>query len=193
MALVIIMILFFSIWPSFINNTMVKDYGYGIINFFMLYIIAAYVRIYKDDFRISNWLLLPYFIINVLLGIYGIKHGIVYSYNFIVVLLSSIFVFLFFKKLKIKKPTIISTISSCSLAVLLIHGHNSTIHWMYQTLFNTKAYWSNNYMVFHMLISCLIIFVVCVIVELFRKVLFKYTIDKLINKIKLLNKTYDFK
>lgn len=188
--LIYIVFFFFSILPSFFTDITVKDGGYGIINFILLYLIAAYIRNYHDDYKINNRFLFTLFMITLSMGILGKDYGKIYNYNFAGVIFNSLIVFLIFKKYSFRKSKIITTISSCSLATMLIHGHYNIETWMYQVLFNSKAYWNSKYMIIHMIVSCIIIFIICITIEVVRKKIFKHSIDLLLERIKIANRIY---
>lgn len=195
MYLIIILIFFFCIWPSlsylkpnWFTLVMVKDYGYGIINFFMLYSISSYIKIYYDDYKIT---ILPILIGVSMLIITAFTKC--YIYNYFPIIYMSLLIFIIFKNIKINKYSkIIYMLSSCSLAVYLIHANPITVKWMYQTLLNSNKYCNSNNLIFHMFLSSILIFIFCVIIELLRRVLFKHTIDRLFDKSKKLNKVYKF-
>ena len=195
MNLIIILIFFFSIWPSlsylmpkWFTIVMVKDYGYGIINFSILYSISAYIKLYKDEYRAGIFSIL---IAIAMLVITAVTR--VYNYNYFPIIYMSVLIFILFKNITIKKPKkIIYYLSSCSLAVYLIHAHTATVKWMYQSLFKSTLYLKSNYLILHLFLTCIIIFVCCVIIELIRRLLFKYTVDKLLDKSKKINKVCKF-
>ena len=46
LILIITLLLLFSIWPTFLPNPPIDDYGYGFIHFITLYVIAIWIRRY---------------------------------------------------------------------------------------------------------------------------------------------------
>ena len=47
--LLIILIFFFSVWPSIWTFITVNDGGYGIINFLLMYLIGGYLKLYCNE------------------------------------------------------------------------------------------------------------------------------------------------
>ena len=45
--LIVILLILFSIWPSFLLQPPITDGGYGLMNFIVLYIVGAYIRKYE--------------------------------------------------------------------------------------------------------------------------------------------------
>lgn len=106
------------------------DYGYSTISFIGIYLLARYIKIYTPrfsaynklyDFSIFLFLTILLMIITII-TIYINKSRIdqLYAYNNPVVLVMSIYLFLFFTKLKINSSIIISLASS-SFAIYLLH------------------------------------------------------------------------
>lgn len=112
--------------------------GYGILWFITLYLVGGYIKLYIGKDYDKNKYLILYLVLSFLL--YGTrililmianKSGIVladmfYSYNSVIVTLSSICLFMFFKKIKIKNKKIksmILKIAPLTLAVYIIHEH----------------------------------------------------------------------
>lgn len=195
--LIYICIFFFSIWtsiivPENIINTMqfVQDGGYGIINFIMLYFIGAYIRLYKDNMKVNKLLIFLLYIILVFIDEkISTKYAQPFSYNFIINIVNTIIMFLIFKDLNIKKGrNLITTISSTTLAIYIIHENGYISKRIFVEIFKTPQFYYSNLLIPHMLGTVFAITTVCAIIELIRKRIFKKTVDKLLDKSKHLNK-----
>ena len=194
--LILICVFFFSVWSSLLKpqgilnlNTFVNDGGYGITNFIMLYFIGAYIRIYYDDKKMNKLILFIIYICLSLLGtlIYYNFTNAIY-YNFIINVINSIIVFLIFKNMKISKGKFISKFAECSLAIYIIHENLFISKYIYINIFKSSEFYDSHFMIINMIYSCIAIFIICAIIEFIRKYLFKITVNKLIDKIKFLNK-----
>lgn len=107
--LIIISILFFSIWPTFVSGTTVKDGGYGIINFIMLYLIGSYISKYKPNIKkyICFLIYILMTIITYLISVNIIKiHAYTYAYNTIFTIIGAVSLFLMFSKFEISSEII---------------------------------------------------------------------------------------
>lgn len=199
--LILICVFFFSVWSSILEpegilnlTTFVRDEGYGITNFIMLYFIGAYIRLYYDNKKMNKLVLFVIYILLSLLGTliyYNFPNAI--SYNFIINIINSVIVFLIFKNIKITKGKTISKFAECSLAIYIIHENLFIRGYIYKDIFSSSAFYNSSFMLINMIYSCIAIFIICAIIEFTRKKLFKITIDKLIDKCIILNKVIDIK
>jgi surface polysaccharide O-acyltransferase-like enzyme len=193
-TLIGIMLFVFCICTTFLPSSFTLDTtrGYGIIWFVCLYFIGAYIRLHfdgKSKINILNFLL--YFIITILVIVsrfiitdicnifnvntaYNLKF---YEYNSITILLSSIFLFLFFKNLNINSNIIKTTvlkIAPLTLGVYLIHEQSNMRIILYKNILNTSNYLDNNFFVIISITSSILIFIICIFVEFLRNNLVIY-------------------
>lgn len=123
-------------------------YGYSVLSFIKLYLIARYIRLNGLPFIFKKYSLVVYIICSILIGsmaYFQLSKGLhtnlstlSYGYNNPIVLLASIAFFSFFENLKIGNQKWINYIAQSCLAVLLLHGSYSTAGWM-------KAYFGDTY------------------------------------------------
>ena len=179
----------------------VIDYsnGYGILWFVTLYCIGAYIRLY-GEFNKKVSYFIKYIILSILIFIskiaflkliekgileLGINTGALYKYNSITVLLSSVYLFLFFKNLNIKEEIlekIILKISPLVFAVYIIHENPLIRGILYKEILHTQnIYYLKGFLIL-MLIYCVTMFIICCIIEFLRLNMFKY-IEKIKNTI----------
>lgn len=197
------LIIFFCIiqtllpYESLIDNSC----GVGLIWFIVLYFIAGYLK--KYDFKIKGKKLLLGYVISSFM-IFGLTFGIefvlnqfsisfkvdrFYSYNNIFPFLSAFFLFLYFKDLKIKKQSIIKSIqffAPLTFGVYLIHENFVIRKIIYYGMARSENYVSYGifYFLFILIISVLIIFLTCSVIEYIRKKIAKY-----LSKTKAIQKT----
>lgn len=200
--MVMLLIILFSIIPTIFgilyNNTEYLFYYNRFIWLIIIYIIGAYIQKY-NIFLFSN---LKKSIINLLFSVTLIIISIIaiekisflnnsintnyfWQPNSILMLYLSVSLFMVFKFIKIKNIPIINKLASTTLGVYMLHdGISGQIWW--NNIFNPRDIFYNfNTSFYKMLLIILIIFIVCSIIDLLRQIIFKYTIDKLIDRINL--------
>lgn len=192
--LLIILIIAFSIW-SLLPNEYGFDTssGYGIIWFTCLYIIAGYIRLYggKNEEKTDNKkYLLIYFVIALLiacamiiidkicliLSIHTLR-GKFLEYNNILVFISSLSIFLYFKNLNIKNKNlsrVITFIGPLTLAVYLIHEQYLMSKILYMDILNVPVCYHNNYSIFIVIGYVISIFIICIGIEYVRQKLISF-------------------
>lgn len=188
--LIVINIVFFYIWPSFFTMSTLTDGGYGIINFINLYLIGVYIRLYKDNFKHQ--------LINIIVFLLSASITFMFSlnsnwawyepthwdYSFIFNLISSISFFLIFKNIKIKNNKFINNLASYSFIVYIIHENSFLRKILYRDIFNSDLYWNRKSMIVNLVITVIGIYIICVVIEFIRRLLFKKFFDNNIDKIK---------
>lgn len=187
--LIAIMVIFFSIWPTVFTKVTVSDGGYGIINFVMLYLIIYYIKKYTNYNDVKVYKLFFIWIASTAITIvFSFISGRAWNYNSIFVILASVSLFMMFIRLEINRNKALSYISSFSLSTYIIHENQFITQWIYRGVFRSDYYSHTNLLLANILISIVSIFIVCMVIEIVRRFLFKYTIDKILNKLKFYNK-----
>ena len=169
--LIIISLLFFSIWPSFLNNAPKNDSGYGIITFIILYIIGNYIRKYFN----SNKNFIHFFSVYVLCSIIttiALKLNLkgYWNYNFIFNIVGAISLFMAFIKLNIKVRWI-NKIFTFVFVVYIIYVNPYISKFLYIDILKCNLFYNSKYFIFNMISSILFIFILCLLVELMRRCL----------------------
>lgn len=149
--------------------------GYNILWFIGLYFIASLIQ--RTDFSIckkplSIAIAAILYIISLVWGYYGA------NYSSLIITISSIIVFCFFKELKINNQVIskiICKISTLTFGVYLIHDSPQTRAYMYNTIFHSYKFYENKFAFLILLGFIGLTFVVCAIIEFIRQEAFKYT------------------
>ena len=196
--LIIILLVAFCIMPSILPSGMNFDTtgGYRIIWFLVLYLVAAWIRIYgvqiKKHYLKKTYCLIIYFIFSFLVTIMKLvispiyETNVMYHYNFIFVFLASISLFLFFKDIQIKKEKIarkITYIASLTLGVYLIHTQKIFNEYvLYNKILHTDL-WKNSLQGF--LVSVLLVlvsFIIYLLIEACRQKIWKFVKSKVFRK-----------
>lgn len=185
--LLTVLLIFFSVWPTFLTDITVRDGGYGIINFIILYLLGGYIKTYNNKCDKKFLYLIGYLLFTIIIAICSTFAGGAWNYNCIFVILSSLCLFLFFKSIDIQHNKSIQYMASFSLGVYIIHTNPFIMKYIYQNIFKTIDFYTSNYLVLHLFVTILIIFGLCIILDSIRKFVFSQTIDKILNKIKCLN------
>lgn len=172
----------FYVWPtgSFLINTgqLVDDAGYGIVNFSYLYLLGRYIRLYYIGKQEKKYYLLGYFCCSTLcfLGQLSLSWGLGfeftswYSYNTIFIWGGSVCLFLYFSRLNVQS-TLINDLAKSCLAVYLIHMGPGLWTRLCHEL-NLIEYSGGEY-VFLLILSPVLIYLLCAIIDRIRIFLFK--------------------
>jgi hypothetical protein len=152
--------------------------------FVVIYIIAAYLRLYPDSFVLFSKHITLKMILFIAMGVLSIWLGKLRSNDFkevyyyvsdsnkILALMISVFVFLFFKNLKFPYVKFINTVARSMFGVLLIHANSDAMRqWLwYDTLKNAEYYTMYNSKItyIHSIGCTLAVFAICIIIDQIR-------------------------
>ncbi len=190
-VLLIISLFFLSIWPTILPGGLRLDDGYGIISFVQLFLLTGYIKKYFNDKKHNKYIYLGVYIISVImLFILSIaKINGYWNYNNIFNIIGAISIFLFFKNINMKSNKYINKIANHNFSVFLIHSDFMLSTFFYNNIMHRYLYINNDVKIFYFLICVFGSYVVCIIIDIIRAFIFKYTIDKILNRIKPINKT----
>ena len=170
--------------------------SYNYVSWFcVLYFISSYIRIYGFFPKISTtqwgWLSLLSVVLSVssVLCLINTSHTfwLVSDSNAALALTTAVCSFMFFKGLKIKQSKTINLIGGSTFGVLLIHANSDTMRrWLWKDTLDNVAWFNSDSLVFHAVVSVVVIFAVCIIIDRIRiltveRYIFNY-IDKLLAK-----------
>lgn len=154
--------------------------------FIMLYILAAYIKLYPPNKTLNSKLF------NALVFLFSISSTILlhiflniqtfYLKN-LLCFLSAFSIFNLFRTINIKSNRIINTLASATLGVYLIHDNIYLRTWLWVELLNCPTKASSNTFVLYAIFAIISIYICCTIIELLRQLLFKF-ITKTYLKIK---------
>lgn len=188
--LIVILLILFSIWPSFLLQPPITDGGYGLMNFIVLYIVGAYIRKYET----MHYKKYIYFFIYVTCGIITFLFALLgwgrcWNYDFIFNIIGSVALFIFFSKLEIQSNKV-NYLSSFTFNVYLIHFSPFVISLIYHDILKCENYYKNPWFILHFIISVFVIYIFSIGVDLVRRCLvsiFSYIYRKWIKNNRLNN------
>ena len=201
--LIIILMIIFSIIPTITNQRTFTSNGFTIIHFVVMYIIGAYLSKYplKENIHFKNfsnrktrWILIA---ISLFMGIFNFllyrfainslvpaRGSIIneigntimkatFYYEYPTIIIQSVAFFLIFETFKFKSK-IINKISSSVFAVYVITETIYMRDYMYARMVILKYYEAfNGTIIPKVLLYSVIIFIVCIVIELIRKLFIK--------------------
>ena len=166
-----IQLVLFSFWPTFLPSSPVLDGGYGITNFILLYFIGAFIG--KYSIRVNKWILI---FVEVICVILMSKNNIWWSYCSLFCISSATAIFLLFTDIKSFNNKIINYIAGYCFSVYIIHSDPNIVIFWYRTLIRTDLFWKSEWFIMHFFLSILLLFGICIMIDIIRKLVFKYTI-----------------
>ncbi len=181
--LLLINIIFFYVFSTFSTVT-IQDGGYGIINFVNLYMIGSYIKIYKDGKVHKCLSIIVYLVCTLITTICSLYITRCWLYNTIINLISSIALFELFKSINLKNNKLINKLSTYTFSIYIIHENAFLVPILYRKIFSSDQYWNSNYMILNLIVCTVGIYVICILIEFIRRLLFKKIIDDKINNIK---------
>lgn len=194
-----LLLVIFLIGTNFIGgypfgDVMGFNLGYSLIWFICLFFIGAYIRIFENKIPQKNYFKLYLIISGIVFLWFVIRHfiktgfsfnGLSYKdlhYNSFPIILA-FFLFVWFKRYRFKNNHIAEVIvrmAPYTFGVYLIHNNRFISHWIW----NQISHIDSTYSIPIALFATFLIFIICVIVDLFRKFLFKLTyLDIIISRI----------
>lgn len=196
-TLLIILILVFSVWKCVlpIAETIDNRKGYSLTWFVVLYICGVYINKYSIRLFKKNWLnFLSY--IGICFLIAGIKimaifastkfsilakgQNLFYHYDSITVLGASVFLFVFFSRIKCDGDflrKVIQSIAPSIFSVYLIHENFLWREFYWNKLLRANEMVSSPIFVIHFALCVVFVFIFCILIDQIRKGLF-YLVQK---------------
>lgn len=161
--------------------------GYSPIWLMIMYLVGAYMKKFNVGAKIKKWLALLLYVISSLcsfiLCVFSKKllkimlgNDISYlSYTSPFVVLSAIFLFIFFSKLKFGKKTekLINYITPAALGVYLIHTHPLVFNKLMKDIAMPLVNHGTAAMIFGSVAMALAVFIICIVIDLLRIQLFR--------------------
>lgn len=161
--------------------------GYSPIWLMVMYLVGAYMKKFNVGAKMKKWLALLLYVISSLcsfiLCVFSKKllkimlgNDISYlSYTSPFVVLSAIFLFIFFSKLKFGKKTenLINYITPAALGVYLIHTHPLVFNKLMKDIAMPLVNHGTAAMIFGSVAMALAVFIICIVIDLLRIQLFR--------------------
>ena len=193
----VISLILFSVIPTLTNHFM---FGRELAQFIIFYSLGAYFKKYNNTilsnkkkafyvFFVSLIVLLISVIVIDFIGesLPFISDNNVHLFNrySIVSILFAVSLFNLFINKKEWSNNIINSVASCSFGVYLIHDNNMIREIIWSKIFNNQFYVDSNWLIIHMIVTVILVYLVCSLMEFVRI----NTVEKLTNI--LFNKNID--
>lgn len=179
----IILLLFIYTFLSIIPNFQIS---FNYISWYsVIYITSAFVRkypdkIYKND-NVYYWGMLTVFsvllsylsvVFCIVISRYGIDitpfHFVIDS-NALFAVITAFCSFMFFKNIRLPHIPSINSIGATTFGILCIHANNDTMRlFIWQDIINCRSMYHNSNFCLNLIISCILLFSVCSLVDWFR-------------------------
>lgn len=195
-TLILILLVMHTITSTFFfNHEVFSHVGWYIT----LYFIASYIRLHPLDWMNNNRIcgvILAGSILLSYLGVLvvdflGVRYGFVEYYhmtsnsNKLFALLVSVFLFLFFRNIKMGNYKIINSIASTTFGVFLIHASSDAMReFLWEKLFGVKELYNGSFFVLvgHALVAMILVFAACSVIDLLRIRFIEKPLFKILNK-----------
>jgi len=194
-SLLIIMFIMWSIVPTVIGEQL---QGNNLLFFIFLFALGGYIRIYWNDSKwgykfflyISIIAIMICFLLTIIFDLLGTRinwFGNHATYLFGMQMIPTVFIsvtiFLTFAKVEIKNSKIINIISSSTFGIYLLHDYTLCRDKIWTDIFKNAAYAESKLLIPYSLLAVLLVFVICMVIELLRLYLFERNYMKLVNNI----------
>lgn len=112
------------------------------------------------------------------------KYSFFYGRGSILVIAIAYALFKYFTNIKSYENKFINIVSSCTFGVYLIHDNNYMREFLWGNIFDNSKYAESDYLIVHFILSVIIVYVACTVIEYIRKyVLEKYVFKNTINRL----------
>lgn len=191
--MIIICLVIFSVWNTILPFTqpLTDREGMDICWFGVLYLTAAYVKKYKEDLKFNKWAYFGTFIVSSLAA-FGLGKLIMvadsitgklggyaanfYPYNSLFIFIASVALFMFAVKTEVKVSGFVNKAvlwaSAGTFGVYLLHEHR-LLRYLWPEWARVSAFAGRPVFVLHMIITVITVFVVGIIVDYIRRMIFK--------------------
>ena len=182
--LLIIMSLLWILIPSLTQQTL---YSSPVIEFVLLYFIGGYLKKYQDCYLLTNIkvtkLITLSSIIFIIIRVINNCYNGILDYSFlkrdsIFVITIAVGIFCIFSKKTFYNKTI-NKISPCIFGIYLLHDNDYVRNLLWLEIFKNSNYQTSKYLIFHMIASVIIVFIIGLVIELFRNKFIQKPINKL--------------
>ena len=188
-CLLVIQLLLFSIWPSFFPNPPFDDYGYSIVHFITLYMIAGYIRLHVEIYP-SRLLCCFGYLISFAAVIISklLNQGYEWAYNYPFVMTEAICLFLLFCQIPVQS-NLLNRIASAAFGVYLIHTNAFFGPLIYERLFHGSSLLDGDPLMLALAVPiCAVCFYLFgFVLETIKQTVFCYSIDSVLDGIRIIN------
>lgn len=184
--LLLVLILFFYLMPSFLYFQIIEDTGKGVVNMLIVYLIGRYIRTYYNEsispLKLFGQAILAFmicFLGNLFFSLIAKQgEGLFCPWardNSIFILFGAIYIFLMFKNISFHSK-LINSLAECIFATYLLER---TVRDIFDYFLDWSQFERSNMLAFIILLYVLFVMAICIGFESVRKC----TIGKLENKI----------
>ncbi|MCR5123046.1 MAG: hypothetical protein K6B74_11570 [Ruminococcus sp.] len=191
--LLVIVLILFSVWPSFFPNPPQQDKGYGIVSFLMIYMIGGYIRLHTERQKKPVKYLAAYIALSAVTAVLfhsGVIAGDWLSYNSVFIVASSVCLFLVFRSFEINSEKL-NLVSRSAIAVYIIHAHQLIRPHIFIDWLKLPDKLGSPAFIAVYLGGLLLICAVCLAIDIPRRILDKRVTSKVLDKVSFFNITKD--
>lgn len=190
LCLIAVLMFFFArIWELFLPRSYpVDDRGYGISWFLCLFFVAAYIRLHVAESTKKWKCLLVYVLTSACIGIsyyvigkvsqvtgrFEVYREVFFEYNGPLVIVASVALFMFFRNWKVKQnkwTAFLAGIGGLTFGVFLFHEH-IFLNGYWHSFWKVGEFFETPFFILHVIGTVVIIFLVGIMIEKFRTLLF---------------------
>lgn len=196
MVFLAIYFVLFSVWPTFLPNPPLDDYGYSFHHLIFIYLIGGYIKLYVKDVKVTKWTsvfivsflctFILYCIPNITFPIIGNAYATRDSYNSVFVIMATVAIFMLFSKLKFQNKAI-NIFASSAFAVFLIHGDYNMMDYIFNNIFHIGIFYEYKLWIIPYLLCIIAIYLICAVIDLAKRKILDKPIGFILDKIKFLN------
>ena len=170
LVILVVFLYFIQLEIPYVINNFISNVGW----FIMLYIIGGMIRLYPNKLTGSLGLMLPvslitFFMMFLLYPLFGFH---LHAMQSPICVICAVSTFITFKNIKMKNSRVINFISSTTLGIYLIHDNDFVRPWLWRAVLRCPERAMKDGFLLFAVISVLIVFVVCMIIDILRIYLF---------------------
>ena len=194
LLLIVIQLLIFSVWPSFVPDSPLTDNGYGIINFITLYLVAAYLKkhvIFYNRKRVARLAGIGYIVSVVLIAISSFipyLQAAAWRYCYFFTITAAVSLFVLFLNLSERHHRWINILAGTTFDVYLSHAFLLLQPFIYHTLMQVERYRDHPSLPLHMLVCLVLQFAAFSVIGMMRQWIWPASVGKLLRSFRLLQK-----
>lgn len=195
LKMLVLLTVCWSIIPTFSTSNFQCN---NLLWFVYLYALAGYLRLYADIGKLSGkacfMLTIVIALLTFFLGIFLVLLGIKFPFlgeratyfwgqQSMPILLTSVLLFLGFKKLNLGYSRIVNTIAATTFGIYLLHDHPYVRTFLWSTVFRNATFSDSSLLIPYSIGTCFLVFVGGMLIELFRMYVLERNYMPFINKI----------
>ena len=188
-ALLAVQLFLFSVWPSFLPNPPLDDYGYSFVHLITIYMIGGYLRLHVKKYP-PKWLCFLGYVVSfgIVLLSKLLNQGYEWAYNYPFVMAEAICLFMLFSQVALQSD-LLNLVASSAFGVYLIHTNVFFGPLGYEKLFHGSSLNKGSILLMILAIPiCAVFFYLSgFVLESLKSLVFRYSVDSVLDRIKILN------